>query len=376
MLFADQSSVAPATAISRAVTFLTQPLLLTYSHSKITALQLILQSTLTTAFLSTCRGNLTLSLSPITPPPLAIHVACMAANLPWSNWISLLGSTAFELHISLSCVSIHIPNRRSTAIWGSLPPLPSVLQPTVVNSVPASKSNLITTLRSSLKRRIESPTLAQRLLESSHEDSQADAMFPLLSKSDIYVVSATPTRTIFSPPLNQDTSYVPSATHSVHIVSFSDIGSDSDTDSEEDSRPSSRAASTSDISLSSFASSSRSSHSSISSSGSPISSPEIEEAMNVVVDNTKTKSTRYIYAGGVSTVLTGGVMLGSTLPSPAPSPVSRLGPSQNTGKDAKLSENVSAPVWRPKMRVRIPLLGPDSGNWRRVGGIGAVGARR
>jgi hypothetical protein len=327
-----------STAIAHATNFLTQPLLLAHPASTLAALQCILQSALTSAFCS-CAGTLILSISPFMLPPRPILATCIAANFPWSSWLSVLGGDAFELLITSSRVSVLAHDGKSTTIWEDLPSLPS-LPPQSVSSAAASKYSLISVLRSSVMRRTRQQTLAQELLESSHEAEQADEMFTYLSNIDISVVPPTPTTAAVSPTLTQGVPHIPSFADCVHTITFPDSNSDSDSASDTDSRPSSRSSSTFDMSPPSSATSSHSFYSFASSLQSI--SPKVEREKCVFVDNTRKMSTKYVYAGGVSTVLTGGVMLGSTSPT---------GASPNTGKDA---ESGSVPMRRPRMVPTSP----------------------
>jgi hypothetical protein len=360
------------TAITQATTFLTQPLFLTHLVSNVAVLQLILQSTLTTAFFYLYPGTLVLSLSSVIVPPPAIYAACIALNLSWLNWMSVLGASAFEMRITSSRVSVHMPDGRSTTVWETISPTPSSFLPPgspllvspTVSSPPASPPSLVSVQRSSVTRRTRSPTLAQQLLESSPEDGDADEMFTLLSKCDLSVISPTSTTVNFSPVPKQGVFHFPPATNNDRVISLPDSDSDSD------SRPSSRFSFTSNISLSSFASSSHTFHSYTPSVGPSAPSLEPEKENDAFVDNTKVTPKKYMYHGGMSTVLTGGVMLGSTTPASA----NRTTTPQATGKETIPTETTSVPVWRPRMRVAVPV-GPHAENWRRVRSL-AVSARR
>ncbi|KAF8220737.1 hypothetical protein L208DRAFT_1447872 [Tricholoma matsutake] len=356
MSFATAQS--PPAAVCHATTFLTQPLLAIHPELKIASVRLVLHSTLTSAFFSSSSNMLNLSLSPNTTPPRAIHAACIAASIPWSDWIFMLGGSTFELHIMPTRVSVCMFDGRTAHVWEDS------------CSAPASQANPLAALQSSLKRRTRPPTLAQQLLESTHEDKEAEEMFAMLSKCDISIVSPTPTRGTFSPMSSKvafDIPLPPLAKQmpSVHLISFPDSLSEADLDS----RPSSRSSNTSLVSLSSFTSSSAStisSASSIRSSPSPSPGRKRREEKQVVVDTMKTTPTRYTYSGGVSTVLTGGVMLGSkpkassrhsTLRKIHSSGAAETGATQGKGKAALL------PVWKP--RAKSASL--EASNWRRGG---------
>jgi hypothetical protein len=343
MSCATQSTPTP---ITHATTFLTKPLFTTHSASKVSSLQLVLQSTLTSAFLTSSPNTLTLSLSSSTLPPRPIHAACVAANFPWSDWISVFGGGPFELHIAPSFVAIHMHDGRTVRVWDD-------------NQGRTSPDYL------SLKRRTRPPTLAQQLLESTHEDKEADEMFALLSKCNISIVSPTPTRGTFPHMPLEATLPIPHST-SMHAISFPDTFSEIDFDS----RPSSRSSNASGFSFSSFASSSGSSTSSVPSNfsfpstSSPARTRKGEK--RIIVDTTKTTPTRYTYTGGVSTVLTGGVMLGSKsgFPSSHTSPSRKVGSGavDRTHTTQAEGKTGSSPVWKP--RGNTTATG-DANHWRR-----------
>ena len=358
MSFATQST---PTAITQATTFLTQPLIAVHPTSTVSSLRLVLHSSLTSSFMSSPSATLTLSLSPTAPPPRPIHAACVAANFPWSDWITILGGSTFDLHIVPSRVSVHMPDGRIAQVWEDPSSSTSTLQPPNTPSV--------TALQSSLKRRTRPPpTLAQQLLESTHEDKEADEMFAMLSKCDISIVSPTPTRGTFSPlPLKAAFDIpllsIARPADSVHVISFHDALSEPDLDS----RPSSRSSNTSGVSLSSFASSYASSVSSapsIRSSPSPSPSRKNKEGPRVIVDTTKTTPTRYTYSGGVSTVLTGGVMLGSGRPS-TPRKVASGALEKPRAKQGKGRASDSTSIWKPRAKM-TPGVGVhvDTNDWR------------
>jgi hypothetical protein len=332
MAFNTQPTIP--TSITQAIDFLTRPLILIHAPTKVISLQLVLQSTLTAAYLPARQNShprMTLSLSPASLPPRPIYAACIASGVQWSEWISVLGGTPFDLVIDPSFVTVIVGDKTAT-VWQAPAPLRAV------SSIQAS---LRATVSSALAR-AKLRTLAQQLLESDHEDEEAEEIFTMISKTTM--VSPTPTRGAFhitlpvSPP------------------------------SPDSSRPSSRSSNVSDFSFSS----SEESVSSISSASSIASTkaaflaadqirvqpkPKVasrcERAPRVYVDNTKKEVTKYSYEGGVSTVLTGGVMLGG-----------KVAPAK------EVKPVVAGPVWTSARRVQAPasnkMTANKNNNWRRA----------
>lgn len=335
MAFNTQPTVSTIpTSITQAIDFLTRPLILIHTPTKVVSLQIILQSILTATYLPTPQNNhprMSFSLSPTSLPPRPIYAACIASGVQWSEWISVLGGTPFELVIDSTFVTVRAGNKTAT-VWQA----PAPLRP--ASTIQAS---LRATLSSALAR-AKSRTLAQQLLESDHEDEEAEEIFSMISKTTM--VSPTPTRGSF------------------HItLPVSPTSPDS-------SRPSSRSSNVSGFSFSS----SEESMSSVSSASSMASAkaafltadhirvqPQAkvalrrERAPSVFVDNTKKEVTKYSYEGGVSTVLTGGVMLGGKV-SPA-KPVKPV---------------MARPVWtgsrRTQTQASTTMAADKTNNWRRV----------
>ena len=308
------STTMPLTSISKAINFLTGPLVPSQEPDMIHSLQMILQSTLQAAY-STARTRLVLSLSHSSLPPRPIYAACIASGLQWHEWISLLGSQDFDLVIQPHIVSVTYfspNNSRTVVVWSQTPsPLKrpqlfSRMNPPQGFQVPISKlgqqsllqaSRKASTILGPIQARADTRTLAQQLLESDHKE-EADELFAMISKTTI--ISPTPTREKFfiDIPMNA----FPSPLSSPEALSPAT------------SRPSSRSSTFSALSFSDTESmtsaSSSSALSDFSSSTSSSTKPRNSRPNRVFINNEKKDVTKYLYQGGVSTVLTGGVMLG------------------------------------------------------------------
>ncbi|KAF9003033.1 hypothetical protein BDQ17DRAFT_1409357 [Cyathus striatus] len=328
------------TSVAQAVVYLTSPLSLIFPAQKIQKIQTFLLTALHTSYHPTC--TLTLTLSPTAEPPRLISATCLAQTIEWAAWINLLGN--HELELTLRPTTLTLKSQGELIqLWNAPRPAPLNLrsvspdQSIIPISKFALKSSSISTLRpaapvnvsgSDLKRTLTSSitrrTLAQLLIENDHEPERE--LFDLLSKSKI--ISPTPTRATF-PTIP---SFPP-----IPTLAPSPVSEESDSGS---SRPSSRS--------SLFSSRSHSSEDSMSSLGSfntpsvkvtpptPTSAPVFRPRRTapapapapaaaqekVYIDKSRKHVQAYLYQGGKSTVLTGGVMLGapsSGVPPPLPS---------------------------------------------------------
>ena len=328
---AFMTSTMVPTSISQAINFLTRPLIFNQEPDMIHSLQMILRSTLQAAYSAARTSRLVLPLSRSSLPPRPIYAACIASGLEWQEWIALLGSRDFDLviephSVSFTCVG---PNPRIVIVW-SEPHSPVKRAPlSRLNlrdfQVPISKLGQQSFMQASLKATIGSGqirantrTLAQQLLESDHEQ-EADEIFAMISKTAI--ISPTPTREKFfmDIPMNA----FPSPLSSPELISPAT------------SRPSSRSSTSS--ALSCFDTESMTSASSTSSDFLSSTKPRntttfVPPPTRVFVDNDKKDVTKYLYQGGVSTVLTGGVMLGgsATAKNPGAKPTNKIPPSANS----------------------------------------------
>ncbi|KAF8970849.1 hypothetical protein BDZ97DRAFT_1634671, partial [Flammula alnicola] len=261
------------TSITQAINFLTRPLILTQSPDIVACFQSILRTTLQAAYAPSRDSHLVLSFSATSLPPRPVYAACIASGINWSDWISLLGAREFDLIIMPHSVLVTYDgvNPQTVVVWSEstlTPARRSLLARLNIQEpqVPISKLG-----QHSALARVQTRTLAQQLLESDHKE-EADEIFAMISKTAI--MSPTPTREKFA--LDSPALFVPSTDAFPSPLSSPEAISSPDS-----SRPSSRSSTFSSFSFSS----------------------DDESATSKDV-------TKYLYQGGVSTVLTGGVMLG------------------------------------------------------------------
>lgn len=300
------TSTGVSPSLNAATVFLTRPLsLLGLSTSSLKNLQLFLQSSLmTTSALITpndpSAATHRLHLSPFESAPLPIHLACSAAGVAWEDWIRVLGGSSFTLIIKSTVVYVVRDDNGKVGVVWTIDP--QDVAP-VASALPKD-------------------FLSTRRFTNDLVDEDEDVISPI------------------------DT----------------------------DSRPSSRASSYSNLSLKSSSSGTSVSSlaSSVGSFGSigkktlaptPAAAPKptaAPSASPAVVS----APTKYIYQGGISTVLTGGVMLGSAKPKSSKSQATAA-PSQQLSSTSRL--NAKAAVYTPPhQRSHSQASSVEAiGSWRR-----------
>lgn len=293
-----------------AVSYLTRPLDLIHDKSTIFSAQLIPQSTLDAAFHLSPACELILSLSASSLPALPILAACVASNIMWGNWILVLGGRDLDLIIRPHAVYIRVCGSSDplTIVWKG-PMVRAPVKPVYIlgTQVPISKLGQSgATQQPSLLRkgniltRLTHPhTLGERLVEEG--DKHALEELFAITKDAPVIISPTPTREKFNFP-------------AMRIPTLISPPSSPEPSSSESSRPSSRSSCFSTYSFSS-------SEESLTSQSSTMATDDSESTTSAAyIDSNKKDITKYLYQGGVSTVLTGGVMLGGSSAASKPKP--------------------------------------------------------
>jgi len=275
------SALSLSTAVTRVVIFLTEKLISAYPDTTLIKLQSTLKDNLIshyTPYWDVQRpvkgsGRRCMTLSPMCLPPRPIWSACASANVQWFDWIALLGNKEFDLFVDPGCIAVRCQNMIYT-VW-SAEPAP------ISAAMPNSKQTIF------IPSKVQ--TFTQHLIVSELEEDQR--VFQVLADE----INNGPVR------------MAPIATQiALPARSTSPLSSIS-----EHSRCSSRSSSShsSRTSTFSFASDTSSSHTSASTSSSKQSRRDRLRQSRVFIDTSKTEVTPY--DGGKTTVLTGGVMLGS-----------------------------------------------------------------
>ncbi|KAH8817629.1 hypothetical protein DL96DRAFT_392628 [Flagelloscypha sp. PMI_526] len=306
-------STVPA-AITQAINLLTTPLLMTLSVQAIVPLRALLQANLVVILPLTGEIHLNFKLSPYTLPPKPILASCVASGITWAEWSRALGGKPLEILITNSGV------RMTTTVQGRPVTIfrnaeDAIIKPVNVMLATTTNEPFVSKVRPDV-------AIARRLI--AH---------PTTGKA-----------TTATPPLRIPTSGLrmpaPTSKLSQSFSPFDDSDSDSDSDI---SRPSSRL-STFSFESSSDGGSSMTSASSFSSS--PVSTKAKSTAFsNVitppVINRAHQANMNYLYEGGSTRVMTGGVMLGG-----APAAAS--------------SNTIKKPI-----AVATARKGSEAGSWRR-----------
>ncbi|KAJ6629808.1 hypothetical protein B0H10DRAFT_1985436 [Mycena sp. CBHHK59/15] len=263
----------PSTPINPLVAFLARPLMSSYPAATIMPFQLYLQ-----AALSSLPIPSTFLLSANSAPPPQIHGACIASGIKWDDFIGLLaGRNDLLLFISTASLDVQIGDALRTSLW--VAPKPADSDETYI-PVSKRRSPAFSPTGTAFRARLRETMAAARARRSA----------------------------LLVPTIN--------ATPSSPVDDMSDSESDSD------------------VSDSGF------SFTSASSSHSSTSASSVEDeciSTTPVVDRTKTDVARYMYQGGVTQVMSGGVMLGGSARSPPtkrpyPSPKKPFSTPQNVRK--------------------------------------------
>ncbi|KZT06363.1 uncharacterized protein LAESUDRAFT_192765 [Laetiporus sulphureus 93-53] len=304
MASSTAASGSLSVTLAQAIAYLTRPLIVSYSATTIIKLQLALETNLIAQFVSSWvpaeplrgSGRRCLTLSPNAVPPRAIHNACKAANVEWSEWIALLGGLEFDLFIDPGCISVRFGSWDSGrvskyfVVWSedSVAVSEEIYPPRAALPVASGK------------------TLAQQLSETDQdEDEQLFAMIADEVREPTWMTPiATEFPTVPSPPRSTMSSPV-----SIRSVSSRHSRCSSCTSSSGFSFSSNG---TFDSTRSATTVSSRSTSPTDEQAKTKLSRRERARQARVFIDTSKTEVTNY--DGGKTTVLTGGVMLGAGRP--------------------------------------------------------------
>lgn len=277
-------------SITQLISLLTRPLIRTHAPTMVLSLQLYLQATFTSFTAST------LTLCPSSPAPPQMHYACLASGVSWEDWIAALcpDGRAMQLLISQTAIHVRIPGSPGLlTIWRAK-------EDEHLTLVPISKTS--TAFCSSFRARLQATLASARVRRRAEEVAPMAIRIPTLLQAN-----------------------------------------DEDSDSE-----SSESDSDSD-SIFSFAS--RDSMSSATTTSSTPSHSAIAITLPHV-DHTKKTVTNYMYEGGVTKVMTGGVMLGKPAAPVVPVAAKYVPPKPTLARKdpaSRLRASSNADNWRRKV---------------------------
>ncbi|KAJ6539866.1 hypothetical protein DFH09DRAFT_1283141 [Mycena vulgaris] len=261
-----------SSAIPHAIAFLTRPLLSAFAPAAVTSAQLILNASLASA------PSATFTLTSTTTPPPAIFAASIGAGIPWAAWLNALGGGCdILLFYGPGYLKVRVGDAQVTDVWS---------EETQGSVVPISQIKSVSLLQQSTGARLRATLLSARVRSMRRAQQPQQPAAPI----------RIPT-----------------------LLAFDSDSDSSSSDSESDSdcsTTSSKFTSYSNDSLTSAASSPPASPPKAAFAAlplgakAPLATRAPKPARRAPVDQSKKDLTAYLYQGGVTRVMTGGVMLG------------------------------------------------------------------
>ncbi|KAJ7513059.1 hypothetical protein B0H11DRAFT_1948549 [Mycena galericulata] len=261
-----------SSAIPHVIAFLTRPLLTVSTPAAVASAQLILNASLASA------PSATFTLTSTTTPPPAIHAASIGSGISWADWYCALGGQDILLFYGPGYLKVRIGVAQVTDVWS---------EEAQGSIVPISQIQSVPLLQQSIGVRLRATLLSARVRSMRRAQQETKTAEPIRIPSLL---------------LTSDSD-------------SEDSASDSDSDSECGSSTSSKFTSYSNDSFTSSATSPPSTppkSSFVALPPSMSSTPKTTPTRRspVPVDFSKKDLTAYLYQGGVTRVMTGGVMLG------------------------------------------------------------------
>lgn len=121
------SSTSLTIALSHAVAYLTRNLPLAYPLTSVTSLRLALLSSLATHYSASWdernptsgSGRRCLTLTPTSTPPRPIYTAAKASGVEWKTWASLLGGVEMNLFVDPGSVRVRSKACQDILVWSA-----------------------------------------------------------------------------------------------------------------------------------------------------------------------------------------------------------------------------------------------------------------
>ncbi|KAF7341141.1 hypothetical protein MVEN_01848800 [Mycena venus] len=273
-----------SSAIAHVVAFLTRPLLSAFPTVAVSSAQLILTASLASVPSATYTLNAT-----STPAPLL--AASIGAGIPWSSWLSALGSDEILLFYGPGYVKVRLGDAAVTDVWseehqGSVVPISRVQAQVKVGPSPLLQQNTGARLRAML--------LSARVRSMRRHQAAAE---PIRVPS----LPFSPTSDSDSSDSDSDSDYCESDSASSTSSKFTSYSNDSLTSA---GSPPATPAKSAPVALPAvgayrppFA-------------RAKVAAKPTAPRVAVPMDRSKKDTTAYLYQGGVTRVMTGGVMLG------------------------------------------------------------------
>ncbi|KAJ7624219.1 hypothetical protein DFH06DRAFT_1230016 [Mycena polygramma] len=272
-------------AIAHVVAFLTRPLVSSFASETISSAQVILTASLAST------SSATFTLNATSTPPAPLLAASIGAGIPWTAWLAALGagSDVIFLFYGPRYVKVRRGGAAVTNIWseerqGCVVPISRIQAQTKAGHSPLFQQNTSARLRAMLlSARVRSVRREQAAAVSCPTSDSDDSESDYASDSDSDSVSST---------TSQYTS-----------ISYGSLTS-------ADSPPSTpaKAAVALPVTVPAYRPPFRRAQAVAKPARKPAAKPPT--AAPVPMDRSKKDTTAYLYHGGVTRVMTGGVMLG------------------------------------------------------------------
>ncbi|KAJ8091754.1 hypothetical protein PM082_020989 [Marasmius tenuissimus] len=331
-------ALALTATLTQLIEYLTAPLHGSYPAATIMTTKALLQNHFSSLIVSGALAPFSMILSSCFLPPAPILAACVASGgtLTWLEWISLLsGGKNLLIFVMEGSLQARVGDEGElSTIWSAPPEEPSEV-------LPISKTAM---KKEQEKERAAVSPMAEKinaLLDSVRTRREVSAPAPIRIP------------TLFSPTSSaEDDSDSESDTDSTVSFNFSTSGSDAETAI---SSPSSPASTKADLPE----------PAAVEDDFKPITAHQLSARgqRRPVIDRSRKEVTRYMYQGGQTGVITGGVMLGSgksSKPAQPSTPAKKAAPAPSNDQPRRFSPRQN------NQRKKSVMLGPDNNdNWRR-----------
>ncbi|KAJ6539840.1 hypothetical protein DFH09DRAFT_1368661 [Mycena vulgaris] len=159
-----------SSAIPHVIAFLTRPLIAAFAPDAVASAQLILNASLASL------PNATFTLTSTTTPPPAIFAASIGAGIPWAAWLNALGGGCdVLLFYGPGYVKVRVGDAQVTDVWSEATQ-GSVVPISQIKSVPLLQQSTGARLRAMLlSARVRSMRRAQQAGELSSPTSGSDS---------------------------------------------------------------------------------------------------------------------------------------------------------------------------------------------------------
>ncbi|KAJ6537718.1 hypothetical protein B0H19DRAFT_1382437 [Mycena capillaripes] len=279
-----------SSAIPHVVAFLTRPLLPAFAPAAVSSAQLILTASLASV------SSATYTLNATSTPPAPLFAASIGAGIPWAAWLAALGSDDILLFYGPGYVKVRLGDAAVTDVWseetqGSVVPISRVQAQMKVGPSPLLQQNTGARLRAML--------LSARVRSMRRQQVASEPIrIPSLLRSPI----------TDSDDSDSESDYSDSDSASSTSSKFTSYSNDSLTSAGSLSPPSTPAKAAAPVALPAVA---VAAYRPPFRRSKPATKPSVPRASAPLpVDRSKKDTTAYLYQGGVTRVMTGGVMLG------------------------------------------------------------------